>query len=98
ASDDHVLKVVLDRQLKKQDGDAITKVQSFTDAQKKAPANALAWTWFNLEDLRKEENFKNGLDAASLDPLQVLLFGGFTNLLTRTPPVASALRGQTAGA
>src|SRR5262249_25338980 len=36
-------------------------------------------------------NFKDGLNAASLDPLQVLLFGGLTDLLKRSPYVTASL-------
>jgi len=91
ATDEKVLKTVLDRQLKKADGKTIGQVPSFVEARKTAPPQALAWTWFNFDELRKSEDFKNGLEAASLDPLQVLLFGGFTNLLKRTPTVSAAL-------
>lgn len=91
ASDDHVLKVVLDRHLKKTDGKTIAQLPLFADARKASPGKALAWTWFNLDELRKSEDFRNGLEAASLDPLQVLLFGGFTNLLKRTPTVSASL-------
>jgi hypothetical protein len=91
ASEDKVLKTVLDRHVKKAESKTISQVPSFADAQKSAPAKKLAWTWFNVEELRKSEDFKNGLDAASLDPLQVLLFGGFTNLLKRTPTASASL-------
>lgn len=90
-SEDKILKTVLDRRLKKAEGKSIAEAPGFADARKSAPPKALAWTWFNLDELRKNEDFKNGLDAASLDPLQVLLFGGFTNLLKRTPTASASL-------
>jgi len=91
ANEDKVLKTILDRQLKKAVGKTITQTPSFAEARKQAPQKSLAWTWFNLDELRKSEGFKNGLDAASLDPLQVLLFGGFTNLLKRSPTASASL-------
>jgi hypothetical protein len=86
-----VLKMALDLQLKKEAGQSILQIPAFTDARKQAPAKALAWTWLHLEELRKDEKFKNGLDAAGLDPAQMLLFGGLADLLKRAPYVSAAL-------
>lgn len=91
ASDEKVLKTALDLQLKKNDGKSIAQISSFVEARQQASAQALAWTWLNLAELRKYPDFKNGLDAASLDPLQVLLFGGLSDLIKRSPFVAAAL-------
>ncbi len=82
ASEEKVLKRSLDDYLAKKN---IQQNVSFAEAHKKAPAKALLWTWMNFEELRKNDNFNNGLKAVSLDPLQMILFGGLTDLLKRTP-------------
>lgn len=89
ASDANALKMVLDTDLKKHP--SLTQNPNFGDARKQAPAKALAWTWLNLEEVRKNQGFRDGLNAASLDPLQVLLFGGLTDLLKRAPHLSAAL-------
>lgn len=66
----------------------------FAAAHQKAPPKSLAWTWLNLEEVRKNPDFKNGLDAASLDPLQMVLFGGITDLLKRSPYLSASLAGE----
>jgi hypothetical protein len=63
--------------------------QHFVDALKRAPAKALVWAWLNLEETRKNEDFKNGLEAAALDPGQLILFGGLIDLLKRSPYVTA---------
>src|SRR5205807_1969536 len=62
----------------------------FAEANKQAPAKALAWAWANLEEARKNPMFKSGLDAAALDPGQVVLVGGLVDMLRRSPYVAAA--------
>ena len=90
-SDDKGSKMSLDALKNKQDG-GILQVPSFAEARKKAPTNALAWSWLHLEKIReKNPNFKNGLDAAAMDPFQMLIFGGLANLLQRSPYVTAAV-------
>ncbi len=97
AGEEKTLKAALDLQLKKK-ARSIVQLPNFIEARKQAPAKALAWTWLNLAEVRKNQDFKNGLDAASLDPAQILLFGGFTDLLKRSPSVsASFLRDGATG-
>ena len=91
ASEENLLKAALDVQLKKKGTKSVSQGSSFAEAQKKAPTKALAWAWLNLEEVRKNPDFKNGLDAAALDNLQVVLFGGVTDLLKRSPYVTAAL-------
>lgn len=91
AGDEKALKAALDLQTGKKDGKTVAQIASFQDARKQAPRQALAWTWLNLEEVRKNPDFKNGLDAASLDPAQVLLFGGLTDLLKRSPSLSASL-------
>lgn len=69
----------------------ILQLASFAEGRKKAPAAALAWTWLHLAELRKNADFQNGLNAAALDPFQMVLFGGFSDLLKRTPYLTAAL-------
>lgn len=88
ASEEKALKLALDAQAKK---NSILQIPRFVEAHQKAPAKALAWTWLSLEEVRKNPDFKNGLDAAALDPFQMVLFGGFTDLLKRTPYVTAGL-------
>lgn len=87
-SDEKALKLALDANAKKAN---VLQSPRFAEAYKKAPAKALAWTWLNLEEVRKNPDFKNGLDAASKDPFQMILFGGFTDLLKRSPYFTAAL-------
>jgi hypothetical protein len=91
ANDEKALRRALDVQLKKKDQASILQNPSFLEARKKAPAKALAWSWVNLEDARKNPEFKAGLDAAALDNVQGLLFGGITDLIKRSPYVAGSL-------
>src|SRR5262249_40124944 len=51
----------------------------------------LAWLWLHLEELRKNAEYKNGLDAASLDPGQMFLFGGLVDLQKRSSYLVAAL-------
>jgi hypothetical protein len=96
ASDAGILKSVLEARQKNDRGD-IRQVASFAQARQAAPENALAWGWLQLEQMRKIPEFKNGLDAAALDPFQMLLFGGMVDQLRRTPYVSAALTRDGAG-
>jgi hypothetical protein len=89
-SDEQAVKSALDVQLKKKDAKSILQNPIFAEANKKAPAKALAWAWVNLEEARKNPMFKSGLDASALDPFQMVLFGGLTDLLKRSPHIAAA--------
>ncbi|MBI3823206.1 MAG: hypothetical protein HY289_11085, partial [Planctomycetes bacterium] len=88
ASDEKALKLALDSQGKK----SVLHAPAFMEAHNKAPAKVMAWTWLDLAAIRKNNpDFNNGLDAASKDPFQMLLFGGFADLLRRSPSVTAAL-------
>jgi hypothetical protein len=91
ATESKVLKAALDTNIKKDGHANILQVSSFQAARKKSPPNALAWTWLNFESFRKHQPFQDGLNAASLDPLQQVLFGGFTDLFKRTPYLTASL-------
>lgn len=92
-SDEKALMQALDAGLGKNAQKSVVQVGDFKDARKSAPKNALAWAWLHLDEIREYPQFKDGLEAASLDPAQVLLFGGLTNLLKRSPYLcASVLR------
>ena len=95
-SDEKVLKIALATNAKKNGQTSVLQVPGFVAAANKAPAKALAWTWLNLEQVRKNPQFTDGLKAASLDPLQMVLFGGFTDLLRRSPDVSAALTSTAA--
>ncbi|MBM3992985.1 MAG: hypothetical protein FJ303_02345 [Planctomycetes bacterium] len=95
ASDDAVLKLALEAPSKKT---SVMHNPRFVDAIKKTAGKPLAWGWINLDEVRSNNpEFKNGLDAAGLDPFQMLLFGGFADLLKRTPYVAASVNRETAG-
>ncbi len=88
AGEEKDLRSALDAQLKK---NGVMGVPAFIDARKKAPSQALAWTWLHLEELRKNADFQNGLNAAALDPFQMVLFGGISDLFKRSPYLTAAL-------
>jgi hypothetical protein len=88
ASEDKVLKMALEARAKKK---SVLQVAGFADAQAKTPAKRLAWLWLNLEEVRKNPQFKNGLDASAGDPFQMILFGGLTDLLRRSPNLSAAV-------
>jgi len=96
ASESKVLKAALDTYVKKDGQTDIQQVASFKEAQKQKPAKALVWTWLNFEAFRKHQPFQDGLNAASLDPLQMLLFGGFTDLFKRTPYLTASIQRDAA--
>jgi hypothetical protein len=85
------LQLALDTQAEKEGSKSVLQLPGFAAAHKKAPAQAMAWTWLNLEEVRKNAVFKSALEAAGLDPFQMLLFGGFSDLLRRSPYVSASL-------
>ncbi len=91
ATDEKALKMALDASLGKNNQKNILTVENFTAARKSAPKKALAWSWLHLDEIRKDQKFKDGVEAASLDPFQVLLFGGLTNLVKRSPYLTASL-------
>ena len=95
ASEDKLLKDALETQTKQKDAKSVLQLSNFTDARKQAPGEALIWAWLNLDELRKNPDFKNGLEAVALDPVQTVLFGGLTNLIKRSPYVALAATRET---
>ena len=91
SNQEQTVKAAIDVQLKKKDTKSILQNPIFVEANKKAPAKALAWGWINLEEARKNPQFKSGLDAIALDPLQMVSVGGVTDLVRRSPYVAAAV-------
>jgi hypothetical protein len=91
ATDEKALKMALDANLGKNEQKSILTVANFTAARKTAPKQAMAWTWLHLDEIRKFPQFNDGLNAASLDPLQVLIFGGLTDLVKRSPYLSASL-------
>ena len=88
AGEEKQLQAALDAHADKK---SVLQLAAFSEARKKAPAKALAWTWLHLEELRKNDDFKNGLNAAGMDPFQMVLFGGFADLLRRAPYLTAAV-------
>jgi len=91
ASNKTALQLALDTQAEKEGSKSVLQLPGFAEAHKKAAAKAMVWTWLNLEEVRKNPVFKSALEAAALDPFQLLLFGGFSDLLRRSPYVSAAL-------
>jgi hypothetical protein len=91
ASDEKPVQMALDANLGKNDQRNLLALANYTSARKSAPKKVLAWSWLHLDEIRKDQKFKDGLEAASLDPFQVLLFGGLTNLVKRSPYLAASL-------
>ncbi|MBI2804125.1 MAG: hypothetical protein HYX68_03975 [Planctomycetes bacterium] len=91
SNESKALKPILDFTAKKDAKTSILQLPSFVAAYKMAPAKKLAWTWLHVAELRKNDGFKNGLSAAGIDPLQMLLFGGLADQLRRTPYIAASL-------
>jgi hypothetical protein len=91
ASNKSALQIALDTQAEKEGSKSVLQLPGFAEAHKKAPTEAMAWTWLNLEEVRKNPVFKSALEAAALDPFQMLLVGGFSDLLRRSPYVSAAL-------
>src|SRR5262249_403697 len=91
ASNKTALQLALDTQAEKEGSKSVLQLPGFAEAHKKAPAGGMAWTWLNLEEVRKNPAFKSALEAAALDPFQMFLFGGFRDRLRRSPYVSAAL-------
>ncbi len=88
ASEPAALKLALDT--RSGTGD-IRQLPNFQMARVKQPKGALASAWLHLEELRKNQNFQNGLNAAGMDPFQMLLFGGLSDVLKRAPYLSASL-------
>lgn len=91
ATDEKALTMALDAGLDKNGQKSVLTDADFITARKSAPKNTLAWAWLHLDEIRKYQQFKDGLQAASLDPAQVILFGGLTDLLKRSPYLTASL-------
>lgn len=88
ASESAALKLALDI---KPGVDDIAQLPGFRAARAKQPKDALAATWLHLEELRKNQNFQNGLNTAAVDPFQMLLIGGLADVLKRAPYLSASL-------
>jgi hypothetical protein len=85
------LKQALDTQRKKGGAKNIVTLPNFIDARKKAAPKAMGWLWLHLEELRKNNEFKSGLDTVGLDPAQMVLFGGIGDIVRRASYLTATL-------
>jgi hypothetical protein len=54
-------------------------------ARKQLPADQFAWLWLNLEHLRQLPGYKQALGGEATDPAQLLLFGGWLDVIRHAP-------------
>lgn len=75
----------------------ILNAPAFAEARKVLPDKTHVQAWLDMGAVRKIKNFKDGLDAASLDPNGLILFGGLLDMMRRAPHVSAALVQQERG-
>ncbi len=88
ASESNALKLALDTRAGVDD---IGQTPAYQAARAKQPKGNLANVWLHLDELRKNQNFQNGLNGAAMDPFQMLLFGGLTDVLKRAAYLSASL-------
>lgn len=74
-----------------QGGKCCADVPSIGESAKLLPANALATLWLNMETVRKDPNVAGIYKTPRDDPIQTTLFGGYLDLLGRSPFLAAGL-------
>jgi hypothetical protein len=70
---------------------SLTGSKLLADARKMLPADALATAWVNLAEAQKQQGFKDFFSLPSFFPPFTILFGGYFDLVRRSPFVAAAL-------
>jgi Protein of unknown function (DUF3352) len=90
ASDPAVLQAALDL-LDKNGAGSIAEQPRFQASQKLLPKQPLAWSWVDLDAMRKIKTFKAGLDAVAMDPNFLFAVGGLLDMLQRSPMVVISL-------
>jgi hypothetical protein len=96
ASEEKILKGLLDRRLGKEQGETIAQSAAFNQGRKDVPASAHVWSWLNLEAVHRLPNFKTGFEAGAQDPNVTILFGGLIDIVKRSPYLTAYLA-QDAG-
>jgi hypothetical protein len=70
---------------------SITGSKSLTDARKLLPADALATAWVNLAEAQKQQGFRDFFALPSFFPPFTILFGGYFDLIRRSPFIAAGV-------
>ncbi len=70
---------------------------SVADARKLLPSDALAWTWLNLETVRKAPGAKDVFTLPRNEPALTVLFGGLLDVAGRSPFLCAGLTHERNG-
>jgi hypothetical protein len=87
---DKALQAGLDRHLHREKK-SLADVPSVAEARRSLPGEPLAWLWLDMPAARKSPEAKAAYKSPRDDPGQTVLFGGYLDLLGRTPLVAGGL-------
>ncbi len=79
------------------DQKSLADSSSVAEARKLVPAEALAWTWLNLETVRKAPAAKDVFTLPRNDPQLTVLFGGWLDVAGRSPFLCAALTPERPG-
>lgn len=96
SNSDEVLKRSLDLG-KKKDGKSLATHAGLTESAKLLPKDRLASFWLNMEPVRRQPDFEP-IYKTPRDPFITIVFGGWANLLGRTPYLCGSLSLDTSGA
>lgn len=58
-------------------------------ARKQLPADQFAWLWLNLDNLRQLPGYKQAFGGEATDPTQLLLFGGWLDVVRHAPYICA---------
>jgi hypothetical protein len=84
-----VMKLALDLHL--DGGKSLANVSGPNDARKALPADCLAWMWLNLDLARNAPNAKETFAQPSDNAVITVLFGGWLDVIRRSPFLAAGL-------
>ncbi|MBL8797672.1 MAG: DUF3352 domain-containing protein [Planctomycetia bacterium] len=76
---------------------SLAGVEKINTARRQLPAERYGWLWLDLEHLRELPGYKQALAGDATDPLQLILFGGWLDLIRHAPYVTAALTPEGAG-
>ncbi len=91
ASEEKILKSVLDQNQERKQGERIAQSENFREARKSIPDNAQLWAWVDLNAVKQLPKFKTGFEAGAQDPNVTILFGGLVDVIKRSPYVTAFL-------
>lgn len=76
---------------------SIVSSRSLSDARKLLPPNSLGSGWINLADVQKQQGFQDALALPNNVPPLTVLFGGYFDVLRRSPFAALGLTAEKNG-